>query len=205
MQGIYSSPSYSMGNVSASEHSKAEKEIRRMRSSLKSWLKFRNKNDKAAKGMVKTKVPAEVIAKTLPNNRDWRTEQKLALSLHALLSEVMDSNRLPDPDITKDPDAAVKLARIAIYGKLPSESQSASAQGLFWLWPATVVVGLLLVTIITKIRSDADVAKESERLECIKMGACTDTNFYIKIAAIGLAAYFIYDKTAVGRKIKKYL
>ena len=203
--GIYSGPSFQMGDVSGDERAKAEKEIRAMRRSLKSWLKFRNRNDKAARGLVKAKVPASVIAKTLPAQRDWRTEQKLALSLHALLSEVMDAQQLPNPDITKDPNAAVKLAKIAIAGTLPSESSSASPQGIFWLWPATIIVGLLLVTIVTKIRSDADLAKEQERLECIKMGACTDTNFYVKVAAIGLAAYFVYDKTAIGRKIKQYL
>lgn len=192
-----------MEAITVNEKVRAEREIRRMRSSLAAWLKYRKRNDDVALGKVKGRLPAHVVAKMLPHRRDWVLEQNLALELHALLSEVLDAAALPNPDISKDPNAAVKLAKIAIAGKLPEEASGPQAQGLIWLWPAVIVVGLVLVTIMTKIRSDADVAKEKERVECIKMGACTDYGFWLKLGAIVVAGWVVWDKFGLREAVQK--
>lgn len=207
---IYSSPAYQMGAsetaITKQENAHAKKEIRRLRRSLKGWLEFRKRNDEVAAGLRKARISQETAAERLPQVRDWALEQRMALELHALLGEIFDSSKLPSPDISKDPQAAVKLAQIAVSGKLPEEATSPSPQGMIWLWPAAVVVGLLLVTIMTKISSDADVAKEKERLECIKTGACTDYGFWLKVGGIALGAWIVWDKfglrEAVGGKKK---
>ena len=180
--------------ITAAEKAKAEARIRGMRRSLKEWLKFRTRMDDAATGKRKAKVPVHVLAKTLPLSRDWALEQRIAVQLHALLSEMMDANQLPSPDVSKDPNAAVKLANIAISGGLPAEVASPVAQGIFWLWPAAIVVGMVLFTIMSKISSDADVAKEKERLECIKAGACTDAGFWLKMGGVAVLAWVAWDK-----------
>lgn len=192
--------------ITAREKIKAERRIKEMRSSLKEWLFFRNRMDEAAMGKIKAKVPAKVLAKTLPMTRDWAHEQRLAVQLHALLSEVMDSNKLPDPDISKDPNAAVKLAQIAISGKLPAEANSPTAAGflpLVFVWPVVIVVGLVMFTIMSKISSDADVAKEKERIACIKAGACTDSGFWLKMGGIAVIAWVAWDKFGLRKAFKK--
>lgn len=189
--------------ITPAEKAKAEVRIRKMRASLKEWLKFRGRMDDVATGKRKAKVPAHVVAKTLPLSRDWGLEQRIAVQLHALLSEVRDANSLPNPDIAKNPNAAVELAEIAIAGKLPSEANAPSAQGFIWLWPAVVVVGLVMFTIMSKISSDADVAKEKERIECIKAGACTDSGFWLKMAGlsvVGLIGYRVLQSQGFLKK-----
>ena len=188
--------------VSNSEKARAEREIRRMRRSLESWLKFRRRNDQAAMGKAKSRVPAHVLAKVLPQSRDWALEQRLAVQLHALLSEIMDASQLPGPDISKNPNAAVDLAMIAISGKMPQEARSPSAQGIVWLWPVAIIVGAVMFTLMSKISSDADVAKEKERLECIKSGACTDSGFWLKMGAIGVLAWIAWDKLGLKRALR---
>jgi hypothetical protein len=190
--------------VTAEEKRKAEAELRRMKRSLKGWLKYRSRINAVATGRAKGKVPAHVARIMVERNRDWAREQTLALELYALLSEVMDSQGLPDPNLSKDPDAAAKLARIAIAGKVEGEGP-AEAQGIIWLWPAVIVVGMVLFAIVTKIRSDADVLKERERMECIKVGACTDYGFWLKVGSLTLLGWFAWEKLGVGAKVKKLL
>jgi hypothetical protein len=190
---IYAAPNYAMGDapVTAVEKLRAEVELGKMRSSLRGWLKYRSLNNAVAEGRAKSKVPPGLAKKMLDTSRDWPLEQKLAKQLYVLLSEVFDSQMLPDP---RDPDAAAKLAEIAIAGKLSSEAQGAQAQGFFWMWPAVIVVGGVLFTIVFKIRSDAALAEEKERLECIKLGACTDYGFWLKVAGVGVIAWLAWDK-----------
>jgi hypothetical protein len=190
--------------VTAEEKRKAETELRSMKRSLKDWLKFRDINNAVATGRTKGKYPTHVARIMIKRNRDWAHEQTLALELYALLSEVMDPQNLPDPDLSKDSDAAAKLARIAIAGKVEGEGP-AEAQGLIWLWPAVVVVGLVMFAIVTKIRSDADVAKERERYECIRQGKCTDYGFWLKVGGMVMVGWFAWEKLGVGVKVKKLL
>lgn len=213
MQALYPEQDLALGRdealqapVSAAERALAERKLRSMKRSLKEWLMFRQRMDDAATGRIKAKVPASVIAKTLPHTRDWQAEQRLALRLHALLSEVMDANQLPHPDITKDPNAAVKLAKIALSGQTPGEAAAPSAQGFLpvvFIWPIVIIVGMAMFTIMTKISSDADVAKEKERLECIKVGACTDSGFWLKMGGIAVVAWIVWDKLGLKKGFKR--
>jgi hypothetical protein len=195
---IYSAPDYSMGKhealpVTAAEKSRAEVELAKMRRSLRGWLKYRNLNNAVVAGRAKAKVPPGLAKKMIESGRDWGLEQRLGKQLYVLLSEVFDAQQLPDP---RDPDAAVKLAEIAIAGRLPMESTTPGpeAQGLIWLWPAVVVVGLVLFTVVFKIRSDASLAEEKEKIECVKMGACTDYGFWLKLGGVALIGWLAWDK-----------
>ena len=191
--------------VTPAEKIKAEKRIKKMRRSLTRWLKKRKVNDEAAMGLRKAKVPARVLAQTLPLTRDWALEQRLAVQLHGLLSEFMDAAMLPNPDISKDPNAAVKLAQIAIGGKLPSEASTPQAQGLLPLliWPMVLVVGMVLFTVMGKISSDADLAELKENNRCVESGACTDSGFWLKMGAIAVVGWIAWDKLGVKKAFKK--
>lgn len=191
--------------VSTRDKAQAEKQLKMMKRSLQAWLKVRNKLDAAASGQVKANVPASVVADMLPRVRDWQQEAKLAAYLHNLLSQVFDAQKLPKPDISKDPNAAVKLAEIAISGTLPSEAPSQSPQGIVWLWPAVVLAGLVMVTMITKIRTEADVAKHKEEIECRKLGLCSDTEYYLKLGGLAVAGWFLWTKAGLGQRVKKML
>lgn len=182
--------------VTPAEKSKAERRIKKMRRSLKGWLKARIRNDEAAMGKVKAKVPPQVLAKTLPLARDWAGEQRLAVELHALMSEFMDASSLPNPDISKDPNSAVKLAQIAISGKLPAEVNKPTPQGFVpaaFAWPLVVFVGLVAFTITTKISSDADVLKHKEEQITLRSGAGTDAGFWLKMASISVIGLIVWN------------
>lgn len=200
----YAPVTYSVGAAEASvtpgEAAKAERELKRMRSSLKGWLKFRLLNDQVAAGKMPSKLPRQVAAQIVTADRAG--EQQLALQLYTLLSEVMDAQRLPNPDLSTDPNAAVKLARIAITGKVPSEAAAPAAQGIFWLWPVVIIVGGVLFTVMTAIRSRADVQKEKERLKCIQAGACTDYGFWLKISALLVGGWVVWDKLGLREKVQ---
>lgn len=191
--------------VTPAEKLKAERRIRKMRRSLKRWLKKRHINDEAAMGRRKAKVPASVLAKTLPLARDWKLEQRLGIQMHGLLSEFMDAAQLPNPDISKDPNAAVKLAQIVISGKLPSEANAHQSQGLIPLliWPVVIVVGMVMFTIMSKISSDADLAELKEHNRCIESGACTDSGFWLKMGAIAVVGWVAWDKLGVKKAFKR--
>jgi hypothetical protein len=189
--------------VTPAEKSKAEKRIKSMRKSLKRWLKARKINDEAAMGKRKAAVPAAVLAKTLPLARDWKLEQRLAVQLHGLLSEFMDAAQLPNPDIAKDPNAAVKLAAIAVNGKLPAEANQPQAQGFIFMWPIVIVVGMVLFVVMGKIGSDADLAAQKEENRCIETKACTDSGFWLKMGAIAVVGWIAWDKLGIKKAFNK--
>lgn len=209
---MYSSYNYGMGEVtvpsaptaamSPAKVEAAQRELERMRASLKGWLAARAKNDAvAAGGVVQAALrrPGAVpVSTSVFRQRLQRTraayETRLAADLYALLSEVFDAAALPSPDLARDPDAAVKLAEIAIAGRLPTEAARPDAQGLIWLWPLVVVLGAVAFVITSKIRNDAEVARERERYECIRAGACTDTGFWVKAAGVSVVAWLAWDK-----------
>jgi hypothetical protein len=189
--------------VTPAEKSKAEKRIKSMRRSLTKWIKKRGINDDAAMGKRKAKVPASILAKTLPLARDWKLEQRLAVQLHALLAEFMDSSQLPNPDIAKDPNAAVKLAQVAISGKLSNEANKPTAQGGIFIWPIVIVVGMVMYTIMSKISSDADLAELKENNRCVETGACTDSGFWLKMGGVAVVAWIAWDMLGVKKAFKK--
>lgn len=218
MPQIYSSPAYQMGEVEAedrpitnAEMSRARTELARMKRSLKGWLRYRRINDAVASGqpvkppLLRTpggRMPSAVAHAMVLSQARFADEQPLALELHTLLSEVFDPAKLPDPDIKKNPDAAVSLAQIAIGGKLPGEAPSADAAGAVpWMWPLVIVVGAIAFVISSSIRSKADVAKERERIECIKAGACTDTGFWLKIGAVAVVGWLVWDRMGLRERV----
>lgn len=219
-RGIYGPPSYQMGlaadanaPITRDAALRAKAELAAMKSSLVDWLRYRSINDAIAAGradQVKTPLlkrpgarppdPAR-LAGVLRAQRA-ADEQDLATKLHALLSEVFDAGQLPTPDVAKDPGAAVALAKIAIAGQLPGETATPGAQGFVWLWPLVVVIGTIAFVITSAIRSRADLAKEREKYECIKAGKCTDGGFWLKVGAIGVGAWFLWEKAGVGARVK---
>lgn len=218
-RGIYAAPSYAMGDetpsapVTRERAAKAKSELRKMRDSLADWLRYRRIATKIATGKAAdvpdpilkrpgARPPApKALAFKLSRER-YEREQALALQLHALLSEVFDAAKLPDPDVSEDPDAAINLAKIVISGKLPGEVPAPSETGLIWLWPVAIIVGGIAFTITSHIRNEAEVAKERERLECIKAGKCTDYGFWLKVGAVGFLGWLAWDKLGVGKKVK---
>jgi hypothetical protein len=177
-----------MTAISASDVSKAKLELDRMRSSLSDWLRFRAMNDKVIAGQVKTNKPLSYARVVIEQNRDTAVEQKLASQLSVLLAECFPSARLPNPDLTVNPNAAVQLAQIAVSGNPPAALAAPESQGMTWLWPVLITGGLLLA-VTTAIKTTADVAKQREEIACIEAGACTDYGFWIKAASIATLAY----------------
>lgn len=210
--GMYAPVTYSMGDAppTGAEVAAAEAKLQAMKRSLEQWLKYRTRMDSVAAGKqpkVLLKRPGK-IRKTPPGllkaelrAERFPTEQRLAEQLHALLSEIFDSSQLPGADVSKDPNAAVKLARIAISGKLPGEAVAPEEAGFVWLWPAVIVVGLVLFTITTAIKSQADVAKEKERLLCVREGACTDSGFWLKIGSVAVIGWIVWDKMGLRERV----
>ncbi len=212
---IYAAPDYAMGAEGEEVYIESKKgiqpgrsettqafitarqQIRKMQSSMRGWLKYRQMNDEVARGLRKAKLPAHVAAKLLHSERDYAAEQALANKLYHLLSEMFDPASLPSPDVAKDPDAAVRLAKIAIAGQLPGTSpQKPVDLGFIWMWPVLIVGGLVYVLSST-ISNLADVAKEKERLKCIRDGACTDYGFWLKAAGIVVIGWVIWDKAGL--------
>src|SRR5262249_15060318 len=130
------------------------------------------------------------------------TEAELAQQLYQLLSEVFDPQSLPNPDLTQNPTAAVDLAQIAIAGALPSEAASPAAQGAaWWGWPTGIVVGAIAIVAMTAIQSSADDAKNQEQIACIEAGKCTDSGFWLKVGAIAVAGWIVWDKMGLGERV----
>ena len=188
----------------------AGRAIRGMRRSLQGWLKRRRTMDAYVAGKRKAAglfrnpgakpLPPGVAALNLQSDR-FAAEQDLANTLYALLVEMgIDGSLLPQPNVAVDPDSAVKLAEVAIAGRLPTESSSPTSAGLWWL-VAIPVAGAVLV-ISQLIASKADVAKEKERLRCVESGACTDTGFWLKFASIGIIGWIAWDKMGLREKLK---
>lgn len=200
---MYGSPSYSMGAdealVEASANApitktqalRSKAELKKMKRTLVKWLKYRELRDKGAS--------KEVLAGRRASRFDG--EQSLAESMYRLLSEVFDSQNLPSPDLRRDPNAAVKLAKIVINGQLPGEYQSPGAQGFIWLWPIVIVVGAIAFVITSSIRSRAEVEMEKERLACVKEGKCVDSGFWMKVGAVGVIGWLVWSKMGLGERV----
>lgn len=182
------------------ERAAAQREIARMRRSLRGWLNYRRINDEAAAGVRKAKSPAFLLRKTLKRDRDWKGEQKLADDLHLLLSHVYPESALPSASVTQDPNAAVKLAEIAL-GKAPAGVSAPTAQGVFPIL-ILAVGGVILFTATSYISNRAEVQKEKEHYACIKSGACTDYGFWMKAAGVTVLFYFAWEKLGVKGRVQ---
>lgn len=225
---IYSAPLYQMGDddamelpssattpITSSQAAAARAALEGMRAGLLAWRTYRQRNDLVAAGQGHrvrdavlrrpgaraADVPARV-AQVQQLQRRRGPEQRLAVNLHRLLVEVgFDPDDLPDPDIRRNPNAAADLADIVISGSFKNESPRPTPTGFIWLWPAVVVVGVVAMVIISKIRSDAEVAKEQERLECVKSGKCTDSGFWFKTAGVVIVGWFLWDKVGLRDRL----
>jgi len=211
---IYSSPSYAMGadagGDTPADKKKAEASLKQMQGGLKKWLKFRKRMNEYVAGQLQAPalfrrakpLPAAVVARTLRGDR-YADEQDLAETLYALLTECgADPSALPAPDVAKDPDAAVKLAHIAVQGKTPSEASSPQAQGIVWFVLAIPAAAVVLV-ISQIVKSKADVAKHKEEMRCIQSGACTDYGFWLKVGAVATISWLAWDKFGLREAVRK--
>lgn len=181
----------------------AVRELARMKNSLKGWLKYRGFNDEIASGKRPARVPPGLAKKTLMRDRDWAGEQKLADDLYLMLSMSRDPSTLPAPDVTTDPDAAVKLACIALSEPPGSAVPGPQATGI---WPLVLIgtVGVVvLFTITSFISNRAEVQKEKERIKCINDGGCTDYGFWLKTAGVLVVGYFAWEKLGIGDRVKR--
>ncbi len=188
MRGIYGSPSYQLGaaqiggqlgDVSKIEKATADREIKKMRSALEKWLRYRTLLELSPA----TLSPVEV---------------RLGQRLYVLLSEMFDAQTLPAASDT------VALARVAVSGKLANETAAPhpTGLGLIWMWPAVAVVGLVLLTVVTKIRSDADDAADARKTECIMAGKCTDYGFWLKVGGVAAVAWLAWEKLGLKKLVK---
>lgn len=187
--------------VSKHDVHRAKVELDRMRGALKRWLKFRELNDAIVAGTAPTKKPRALAVEIISQSRDWGSEEKLAKQLYVLLSETMPGVQLPEPNLSVNPQAAVQLAKIAINGVAPSSPQAQGA--IAWWWPAIIVGGLML-TVTTIIRTQADVQKDKEEKACIAAGGCTDSGFWLKAGGIAALVYVAWQM-GLGERVKKVL
>jgi hypothetical protein len=182
-----------MSAISTSDVAKAQHELDKMKRSLSSWLTYRQRNDKIASGAVPTKQPLAYAQSVIASARD--TEQKLASQLRVLLAASFPdaAATLPSDNVGVDPDAAVKLAQLAIAGgpATPTATGGIFSASSPWVWPIVIVGGLLLA-VTTAIRSYADVQMQKEKDACIQAGACTDYGFWLKAGGIAALLYVTY-------------
>jgi len=173
--------------MTKADMTRASTELAAMRGSLVRWAKRRALNDQ--RGVV---VPGRAAI-----------EQDLAAKLHALIAEVMPDAHLPNADLRSNPSAALELAQIAVTGKAPVMQSSPSAMGAVppWLWPALIVGGVLL-TITTAIKTAADVAKDAEEKACIRAGACTDYGFWLKAGGVTAIVWFAWKELGLGETVR---
>jgi hypothetical protein len=227
MSGIYGTTSYAMGAdtgidvptdattpITRQQAQKARTELAKMKRSLTLWLKYRGINDAVAAGqadrvpnaLLKTpgaSAPPAAVARLNLARARRIDEEPLAVHLYQLLSEVFEPAQLPSPDLNRNPNAAPQLAAIAVSGKLPGEQVTSTPTGFVWLWPAVIVVGAIALVLTTVIRSNAEVAKEREHLECVKAGKCTDSGFWMKAAAVAVIGWFVWDKAGLRERVAK--
>ena len=164
--------------ITSTEKAQADREIKKMRGALERWLKLR----------LLLGTPASDVSPV---------EQRLGQGLYVLLAEMFDSQQLPAPT------DVIGLARVAIAGKLSNESAAPAPTGAFWIWPAVAVVGLVLMTVVVKIKSDAADAADAREKECIAAGKCTDTGFWLKAAGVTVLAWFAWEKLGLKRMASK--
>lgn len=215
---IYAAPTYALGADEAVQAKVAEKvakpptkaeaarELRKMKSELRAWLKFRRVNDELASGKRTSKKVPQAVAIKVVKQRDYSLEQELATQIHNLLSELYDPQSLPVPDVKADPNAAAKLAEIAING-LPEKvaAPGPAAQGFI---PLLIIGGVVLFAISTVVSSLAEVAKEKERIKCVQAGgglACSDTGKLIKIALVAGAMWFAWTRMGIGDRVTGFI
>ena len=184
-------------SISTREVQQAAAELARMRAALAAWLRFRTLNDRVLAGTAPVRKPLAYAQRVVASGRDLAAEQDLANKLHALLAVVMAGQSLPNADLRSNPLGAVQLAQVALMGGA-SVSGPVATGGIFtgghpWLWPA-LIVGALLVTVTTAIKTAADVAKDREEKACIEAGACTDYGFWLKAAGIGAILWFAWKE-----------
>jgi hypothetical protein len=192
----YAAPGYGLGDSDQAAKSKAAASLKKMQKSLTRWLGYRSAMNKAAE-----KLPPAAVAK-LKQDR-FATEQALANNLHALLIEMgACGTAIPAADVSCDPDAAAKLAEVAIAGKTPGEVSSPQATGIFWWLIAIPVAGVVLV-ISQWIKSKADLAMEQEKTRCIQSGACTDEGFWLKWGAIAVIGWLAWDKFGLREAVRR--
>lgn len=173
--------------------SKAQLELDKMRGSLATWLKYRLANDASARGLTPAPLSPEPPADIVSRRRDLGTEARMAKRLHQLLLEITPDEPLPAPD---SPNAAVVLAQMVV-----SPQPRKSPTGFI---PLLILGGAVMLIMMYSIKKDADVAaaKEKASYECIQSGRCTDSGFWLKWVAIGVGAWFVWNKTPVGDQIK---
>lgn len=189
--------------TSSSQVTRARNELAGMKRSLRAWLSYRARNDLVMAGVApkgregKLKPDAKL---TVARARDVELEQRIATQLHTLLVEVMPEARLPNPDVRANPNAAVELAQIAT-------GERVVAPGLGGLggipWVPLAVIGGVLLTITTAIKSQAELAAERERLACIQAGACTDYGFWLKAAAILGIGWFAWTQMGLRERVAR--
>jgi hypothetical protein len=196
----------------AEDKRKAERALRSLKGRLKKWLKVRKRMDDYAAG--KSQAPAlfrNPGAKPLPpalvsaslRRERLGDEQRLAELIHGLLVECgADAGSLPIANVSLDPDAAVKLAQIAIKGKTPSEASAQQGQGIVWFVLAIPVAGVVLV-LSQMIQSKADIAIAKEERRCKESGACTDEGFWLKMASIAVVGWLAWDKFGLREAVNK--
>jgi hypothetical protein len=190
-----------MTAITSTAVARAKRELDAMRSSLESWLSYRQINDQILAGAPITKKPIAYAQAIVRQARDVVAEQRLATQLGLLLSSIYPDADLPDADLARNPHAAVQLAQIAIAGVVPLASTKPTAVGINWVLP-TIIVGGSLLAYTTKIKTDADRAAESERIACIQAGGCTDYGFWLKAGGIAMLGYVLL-KTNVLRDLKR--
>ena len=187
--------------VSRSDVQRAKVELDRMRGSLTKWLKYRTLNDAVLEGKAPTKKPVAFARSVIEQSRDMTAEGNLAKQLYVLLAETMPGVALPEPDVTRNPQAAVQLARIVIQGP---QASSPAAQGAWYTaWPVLIVGGLLLA-VTTVVRTLADAAERREYYACVQSGACADEGQWLKWGGIAALAYVAWQ-LGLGERIKKAL
>jgi len=182
-------------SITTREVQQAAAELARMRAALTSWLRYRTLNDRVLAGTAAVRKPLTYAQRVVASARDMQTEQDLANKLHALLEVVMPGQDLPNADLRSNPAGAVQLAQVAIMGGTQVAGPVATG-GLFtaghpWLWPV-LIVGGLLITVTTAIKTAADVAKDREEKACIEAGACTDYGFWLKAGGVAVLAFLAW-------------
>lgn len=196
--------------ITTREVQTAADDLAKMRGSLSSWLRYRTLNDRVLAGTATVRKPLAYAQRVVSGARDMALEQDLATKLHALLEVVLPGQQLPDADLGMNPTGAVQLAQVALMGGAVVSTPPATG-GLFtagahpWLWPV-LIVGAVLITITTAIKTAADVAKDSEEKACIEAGACTDYGFWLKaggILAVGWFAWTQMGGRELVRSVKK--
>ena len=176
-----------MGSIDAmSDPGVAKARIAKMKNSLKRWMKIRSKRPSSPEVRVER----------------FAHEQDLANTLWQLLVECgMNPTSLPAADVNKDPDAAVKLAKIAITGKPSDEVSVAQDQGFVWFLVIPVAGAVLVLTHL--ISTKADVAMQKEEISCIQSGNCTDYGFWLKMGSVAVIGWIAWDKLGLKSKFKK--